>query len=117
MRLSERQRLFTRLVGRLIEWAFEHDFELTFGEAYRTQEQQELHRAAGRSWVKRSLHQDRLAVDFNLFLDDEYQADSEAYRSLGEYWESLHPACRWGGRFGDGNHFELRRHDPAPEGS
>ncbi|EIH4172001.1 M15 family metallopeptidase, partial [Escherichia coli] len=49
----------------------------------------------------------RLAVDFNLFINGKYQADTDAYRPLGEYWESI--GGTWGGRFSraDGNHFSL----------
>ncbi|EOT8011848.1 TPA: M15 family metallopeptidase, partial [Escherichia coli] len=54
-----------------------------------------------------SLHTLRLAVDFNLFINGKYQADTDAYRPLGEYWESI--GGTWGGRFSraDGNHFSL----------
>jgi hypothetical protein len=31
---------------------------------------------------------------------------------LGEFWEGLHPLCRWGGRFNDGNHYSIE----SPEG-
>lgn len=38
------------------------------------------------------------------FKDGVYQPKTETYRELGEYWESLDPDCKWGGRWGDGNH-------------
>ncbi|RAP72898.1 D-alanyl-D-alanine carboxypeptidase family protein [Candidatus Erwinia dacicola] len=47
-------------------------------------------------------------MDFNLFINGQYQTDSAAYLPLGEYWESL--GGTWGGRFKsrpDGNHFSL----------
>lgn len=115
MTLGEKQRLFVLLVGELVEWAYQHDYELSFGEAYRTPEQAALNAAKG-SGIAKSLHCRRLAVDLNLYLDtteggdeDIYQTDSEAYRPLGEFWKSLHPDCRWGGDFSrpDGNHFSL----------
>ncbi|HGV6771546.1 TPA: M15 family metallopeptidase, partial [Escherichia coli] len=57
--------------------------------------------------IRNSLHTLRLAVDFNLFINGEYQTDTDAYRPLGEYWESI--GGTWGGRFSraDGNHFSL----------
>ncbi|MCF4091857.1 M15 family metallopeptidase, partial [Escherichia coli] len=57
--------------------------------------------------IRNSLHTLRLAVDFNLFINGKYQADTDAYRPLGEYWESI--GGTWGGRFSraDGNHFSL----------
>ncbi|MGK0668087.1 M15 family peptidase, partial [Serratia marcescens] len=39
MTLSEKQQLFTALIGQLITWAGDHGYRLTFGEAYRTPEQ------------------------------------------------------------------------------
>ncbi|MBZ8930780.1 M15 family metallopeptidase, partial [Escherichia coli] len=87
-------------------WAQEHGYRLTFGEAYRTPEQAALNAKSGKG-IRNSLHTLRLAVDFNLFINGEYQADTDAYRPLGEYWESI--GGTWGGRFSraDGNHFSL----------
>jgi hypothetical protein len=106
MKLSEKQQLFTAMIGQLITWAGDHGMRLTFGEAYRTPEQAALNAKKG-SGISNSLHCQRLAVDFNLFIDGEYLIDSAAYLPLGEYWESL--GGSWGGRFKrpDGNHFSL----------
>lgn len=106
MTLSKKQQHFTVLVARLIIWANEQGYQMTFGEAYRTPEQAKLNAKAGKG-ISNSLHTQRLAVDFNLFIDGEYKTDSEDYRPLGEYWESIGGA--WGGRFSrpDGNHFSL----------
>lgn len=108
MTLGEKQRLFCRLVGELITWCYTNGFELTFGEAVRTQAQATANSKAGIG-LANSLHLIRLAVDFNLFIAGVYQRDSEAYRALGAFWKSLHPLCRWGGDFSrpDGNHFSL----------
>ena len=107
--LGQKQRRFTKLVGLLIEYAYNHGMELTFGEAYRTPEQAKLNAQKGIGIVN-SLHVERLAIDLNLFVGGKYQTDSAAYKSLGEYWESLGPDCAWGGRFSrpDGNHFSVR---------
>lgn len=106
MTLSEKQRKFTTMIGRLIEWCDVHGYELTFGEAYRTPEQAQLNAKSGKG-IANSLHTQRLAVDFNLFVNGQYQTDSAAYKPLGEFWESIGGA--WGGRFSkpDGNHFSL----------
>lgn len=108
MTLGEKQRLFVELVGKLIAWAYANGYELTFGDAYRTPEQAAANAVRG-SGIANSLHTQRLAVDFNLFLDGKYRPDSEAYRPLGEYWMTLHPLACWGGNFTrpDGNHFSL----------
>lgn len=105
MTLGQKQRHFTRLVGLLIEYAYQNGFELTFGDAYRDP------RLHGEMGVKKSYssaksnHKIRLAVDFNLFKEGKYLTATEDYTKLGEYWESL-GGC-WGGRFNDGNHFSL----------
>ncbi len=58
--------------------------------------------------IVNSLHRKRLAVDINLFKGNKFLSETESYREIGEYWESLHPLNRWGGRFQDGNHFEMK---------
>ncbi|MCX8337940.1 M15 family metallopeptidase [Escherichia coli] len=106
MKLSEKQQLFAVMIADLIHWAQEHGYRLTFGEAYRTPEQAALNAKSGKG-IRNSPHTLRLAVDFNLFINGKYQADTDAYRPLGEYWESI--GGTWGGRFSraDGNHFSL----------
>jgi hypothetical protein len=115
MTLGDKQRLFARLIGEFIVWCYVNDYEITFGEATRPPELAALYASQGRG-IANSLHGKRLALDINLFLDssleadeDVYQKDSEAYLPLGKKWESMHPLCRWGGRFSkpDGNHFSL----------
>lgn len=107
MTLREKQQLFTVMVANLIHWAEERGYRLTFGEAYRTPEQAALNAKKG-SGIANSLHTQRLAVDFNLFINGKYMTRTEDYSALGEYWESL--GGSWGGRFKsnpDGNHFSL----------
>lgn len=104
------------MVAELIGFAYKSGYGVTFGEAYRTEEQQRIYVDSGRSRTMASRHRDRLAIDLNLFKDGQYLEDGERYRFLGEKWESL--GGRWGGRFGvepkdfknrvgwDANHFE-----------
>ena len=96
MTLREKQSLFVRLTAKLIDFATQQGYELTYGDAW-----------ARTGHRKGSLHYDRLAVDFNLFRDGIWLTATEAHRELGEYWESLHPLARWGGRFSDGNHYSV----------
>lgn len=106
MTLGEKQRQFSRMLADLIRWAYENGYEMTFGEAYRTPEQAALNAAKGIG-ISKSLHTLRLAVDMNLFKSGTYLTDTDAYRPLGEKWESM--GGSWGGRFSkpDGNHFSL----------
>jgi len=112
---SERQRIFTKNLGLLIGWAYQHDFGLTVGEGWRTDEQQRIYIRTGASRRQRSLHQDRLAHDFNVFHNGLWITQSEPITPLGDYWESLDPDNIWGGRFPvyfnthftDGDHFEM----------
>ncbi|MBI1913024.1 MAG: M15 family metallopeptidase [Deltaproteobacteria bacterium] len=116
MSLGEKQRKFPLMIAELVQFAYGNGYELTFGEAYRTEEQQRIYVESGRSKTMNSKHRDRLAVDFNLFRNGVYLTDKEKYKMLGERWEQL--GGRWGGRFGvspenytkevgwDSNHFE-----------
>lgn len=105
MTLGQKQRKFTLMVAQLIQWAYEKGYELTLGDAYRDP------RVHGEVGAKKSyssansLHKDRLAIDLNLFKNQDYLKSTEDYLPLGEYWESIGGA--WGGRFNDGNHFSL----------
>lgn len=104
MTLGQKQRLFTRMLADLIRFAYEHGYELTVGEAYRTPEQAALNAASGKG-IANSLHTVRLAIDLNLFKDGQFLQTTEDHKPLGEFWESIGGA--WGGRFRDGNHYSL----------
>lgn len=106
MTLRQKQSLFVRLVGELIFHAIEEGYELTFGEAYRSPEEAARLAKLGKG-IKNSLHTSKLAIDLNLFKDGIYLSSTESHKPLGEWWESQHELCRWGGRFNDGNHYSL----------
>lgn len=59
----------------------------------------------------RSTHYKRLGCDLNLFVDGDYisryDEAPQVWDDLGDYWESLHEFARWGGRFGDYNHWSF----------
>lgn len=128
--LGEKQRLFVKMVGQLIRWAYDNGYELTFGEAKRTDEQAEINALGedGRarlirtiqtafpilaekignntgSGIRGSLHEIGLAIDLNLFRHGVYLSRTDDHRKMGEFWESI--GGTWGGRFGDGNHYSL----------
>lgn len=107
MSMVDKQNRFTGMVAKLIIFAQAKGYQLTFGEAFRTEAQAKLNAANG-SGISNSLHLQRLAIDFNLFKDGKYLTATSDYKELGEYWESLDGS--WGGRFKtrpDGNHFSL----------
>jgi hypothetical protein len=96
------QAKFIICVSRLIQYAYGLGYTMTGGDLWATS-----------GHKKNSLHYDRLAIDLNLFRvdeetqEDEYLKKTEDHTEIGIYWESLDPKCRWGGRYGDGNHYEL----------
>lgn len=106
MTLREKQSVFARLIGTLIAFIYESGYEMTFGEAYRSPEEAARLAKLGLG-IKTSLHTSRLALDVNLFKDGVYLSTEEGHRPIGEWWEHQHPLCRWGGRWGDGNHYSL----------
>lgn len=61
--------------------------------------------------MRGSLHYDRMASDFVLYDvnsgEPVYNGEDNRWITLGEFWESLDPLARWGGRFHDANHFSL----------
>jgi hypothetical protein len=116
MTLREQQSRFVLLVAELIQYAYSDPrYDLTFGEAYRTKEQQALYVQAGKSQTMRSKHLTRLAIDLQLFIDGVYQQGWKAYEPLGHFWKSLDPGCTWGGDWvtlRDAVHFEYS--EPVP---
>jgi hypothetical protein len=108
--LSTAQRKFTRLLAQLVTWAYQHGYELTLGDAYRSAEEAKRLADLGLGIID-SPHRRRLAVDLNLFVNGRYMSDTKDHEPLGVYWESLDPSCVWGGRFKsrpDGNHYEVK---------
>lgn len=117
MKLSEKQQLFAYHIACLIHHAFDvHGIRLTFGEAHRTESQTllnyfgfrvikggplgiQLVKSKKLSQTLSSLHLDRLAVDFNFFINGELTYDYDAIKPLGDYWVSLDHKNRWGGDF------------------
>jgi len=107
MSLRKAQSDFAFMVTKLIRHMYAEGYEVTFGDAYRDPR---VHGAMG---VKASYssassnHKRRLAIDLNLFKDGQFLTSSQEHERFGTYWESLDVRNRWGGRFNDGNHYEL----------
>jgi len=128
MKRSERQQIFSQNVARLIAYAWAAlDIGVTFGEAWRSKDQQilyyygltfddqiRLEQTRKRSWTMDSQHHKRLAIDLNHFINGgkDLTWRKEDLQALGDYWESLHEDNRWGGNFPshqlDVPHYEMQ---------
>lgn len=110
MSKSDEQWVFLQDVALLILEAKRIGIKLTGGELYRTQYQQAKYFKDGKSKTMKSKHLERLAIDFNFFIDGQLTYDADLIRPLGAYWESLNTKNRWGGfwEFTDTPHFERK---------
>ena len=86
--------LAEKLLPKMREFGYEYAFD-------------EVTNHQGTGHMKNSIHYEGCAGDVLLYKDGKYLVRTEDYRSSGEYWESLDPDCKWGGRWGDGNHFSF----------
>jgi len=112
MTLGEKQRLLPELLIKLFAFIYDKGWAVTLGDAYR--DPRVFGMVGDRKGYGKpgSNHKVRLAIDLNLFKPDEngrmeYVTSTEGHKDVGEYWETLHPDCRWGGRFMDGNHYSI----------
>lgn len=114
MTLVEKRIKFLHMIGELLAFARKEQISLICYGFWRSDAEQAKFLAAGTSTVKRSKHQDWLAMDFAVMREDDSGAiipiwnDCEEYRLLGEEWESL--GGTWGGRWKtphDPFHFQL----------
>lgn len=103
MTLSEKQCQFARMVAELIQWCYMREIGVTFGEAYRPKETCELYAKQGRG-IANSLHEKRLAVDLNAFINGIYQAAGHPYDRMHDFWDVLGGAPRLENDLG---HFSL----------
>ena len=105
MRLGEAQELFGRLFGELLVYIHLKGYQVRLGDLWGRETDRNLN--GSRTHKVGSQHFKRLAVDINLFKDGVFMSKTEHHKIFGEFWESLHPNCRWGGRYMDGNHYEV----------
>jgi hypothetical protein len=106
--VNQKQFLFAALLPKLINKALDMSCTVSLRELWRTKEQAEIYAAQGKG-IKNSLHCKGLAIDLILFKHGTPLWSNEDYRELGEFWESLHPLCCWGGHFRrrDAFHFSI----------
>ena len=112
MTLSEARCLFSYYLSSLLLEMFKAGYWACFDEVTErvTNKDPTSDHMAG------SLHHSGLAGDINLYSRAEdgslkYLASSEAHSQFGDLWEqwaeSTGYPLRWGGRFGDGNHYSF----------
>lgn len=99
--LSRKQAAFAQEVAKLIQHAYALGYDVTFGEAWRSPQE------ARRVGMPNSNHTRRMAVDLNLFRNGKYLTSTMDHEVLGTWWERRSKQHRWGGRFGDGNHYSF----------
>ena len=99
MTLRQKQSLFARLVNQLETRMWMTGHETTTGDALRPMDATYGH--------PRSTHKYKLGKDINLFKNGRYLSSTKSHEQFGLWWEQQHILCRWGGRFGDGNHYSL----------
>lgn len=96
--LGDKRELFTRNIYLLLDKMYQKGYRPRFDIEHCTH-------------MEGSLHYKGLAKDILLFdSNNVYLQKTEDHKEFGEYWESLHPDCRWGGRFKhppDGNHYSV----------
>ena len=131
--LGQKQRRFARDSSLLFAEILRRGFEFTYGETKRSDEQAEINaiKESGRlrvaslirkefpvladaiinngknNGVRNSVHGLGLAVDLNLFKDGQYLSMTDDHAQFGQWWEAQSPDHRWGGRWGDGNHYSI----------
>lgn len=106
MTIRDKQILFGQLFPLLIIHAQQLGFQVVIGQVWRSSKESRQMVADGKG-IHPSLHEHCLAGHLELFDDDEYVTSTDTHRPLGEWWEKQHELCRWGGRFGDGNHYSI----------
>lgn len=114
MSLSDEQQKFLYDVTLLVQYAIRLGFKTTPGEMLRTEDQQRIYFASGRSKTMNSMHLKGLAVDLNFIMKGQYingldgPKAVEILKPIGMFWESLSPKNRAGMNFDR----DFRRKDP-----
>lgn len=104
MTLKEKRWLFSQLICEHGLWITSQGWHWAFAEGMdriTTKDPTSDHKVG-------SLHNIGLAQDIDLYdAEGRYVTDTKTHMFSGIAWEKLHPLCRWGGWFGDGNHYSL----------
>jgi hypothetical protein len=96
MTLNDKQALFTKTVGQLLQWCDRYGYPVILAEAYRTPEQAAIYAKQGKG-IKNSVHTKKLAVDLLAVVDGKVSWEYSAYEPIGRKWKGLNELARWGG--------------------
>ena len=115
--LSKKQRLFTKLLPKLLDYGHSKGYEFTLADGsidpHRRVITKDKKIISGTDCVHlpSGQHYKRLAQDLNLWIGDEWISSyNPAWDDLGAFWKSLAPGITaWGGDFSgkDYNHFSI----------
>jgi len=115
LKMSDRQYLFLLDVALLIQYCAGLNIKITGGEMHRTQYQHDEYKRVGYTEANRSKHQDRMAIDINIWHGDKVMwamhndEQKAAFQHIGDFWEGLRPGNEWGGNWTkpfDPTHFQ-----------
>jgi hypothetical protein len=97
---GQQQELFAKLIAEHVTWLYSQGFAIRHGDFHAVKRDPLEHKA-------NSQHYASCAADLNLFKDGKWLKETEDHAVSGKRWEALHPYCRWGGRWSDGDHYEV----------
>jgi peptidoglycan L-alanyl-D-glutamate endopeptidase CwlK len=98
--LRQNQSIFAKQFAEFIVWLYSEGYEVTFGEAQRTEEMADIYVKKGLSSAgRKSLHLQKLAFDIFIFKNGDLLEDKNALKHIGEKWESIDSLNSWGGFF------------------
>jgi hypothetical protein len=100
MTLGQKQELFAKLIAEHITWLYSQNYQVRCGDFFAKLREPNEHKPNSNHYIK-------CAADLNLFQKGFYLSKTEDHKASGEMWETRHPQCRWGGRYNDGNHYEI----------
>ena len=105
--LGQKQRLFVRFLGLLINYAYSKRYEFSLGEGYVGDSINKP--TEDTPHIRHGAHFTRLGIDLNLFINGVWITDGAhpAWNDLATFWKALHPLCRAGLDFKDANHFSI----------
>ena|SRR5687767_3018285 len=113
MTLAEARIIFTKCLAQLVLFADGTGKPLAFGEGM----DRKTTKDPTSDHMKGSLHDVGLGQDADRYeiIKDEsgmiikfsWLTRTEDHADLGAFWKTLHPFCKWGGDFGDGNHYSF----------